>query len=79
MEVSATAQEIGDNKSQVPAQVGGDDTHISFSSEFLGDVLGVLRTEKVRLKLSGPLSPAVIEGVGADHYTHVIMPMHSAR
>jgi DNA polymerase-3 subunit beta len=79
MEVSATAQEIGDNKSQVPAQVGGDDTHISFSSEFLGDVLGVLRTDKVRLKLSGPLSPAVIEGVGADHYTHVIMPMHSAR
>ncbi len=79
MEVSATAQEVGDNKSQVPAQVGGDETHISFSSEFLGDVLGVLKTEKVRLKLSGPLSPAVVEGVGADHYTHVIMPMHSAR
>lgn len=79
MEVSAMAQEVGDNKSQLPAQVTGDGTHISFSSEFLSDVLGVLKSDKVRLKLTGPLSPAIVEGVGLDHYTHVIMPMHSAR
>ncbi len=79
LEVSATAQEIGDNKSQVRANVSGDETHISFSSEFLADVLGVLKSENVRLKLTGPLSPAVVEGIGVERYTHVIMPMHSVR
>jgi DNA polymerase III sliding clamp (beta) subunit (PCNA family) len=63
----------------MPAGITGDETHISFSAEFLSDVLGVLKSDRIHLKLTGPLSPAVIEGVGVEDYTHVIMPMHSVR
>lgn len=75
--VQAEAAEVGDNTSVVPATVTGDSMSITFSAEFLAEVLGALKTEKVRLRMSGPLSPAVIVGVGLDAYTHVIMPMHS--
>ena len=79
LEITATAPDVGDNKSQMPAGITGDETHISFSAEFLSDVLGVLKSDRIHLKLTGPLSPAVIEGVGVEDYTHVIMPMPSVR
>lgn len=75
--VQAEAADVGDNTSVVPAQVTGEGMSITFSAEFLAEVLGALKTDKVRLRMSGPLSPAIVAGVGLDAYTHVIMPMHS--
>jgi DNA polymerase-3 subunit beta len=83
--LSANAAEVGDNQGELDARVEGEETYISFSSEFLSDVLGVLKSGTVRLKLTGPLSPALIQGTespdvtGESEYLHVIMPMHTVR
>ncbi len=78
--LSANALEVGDNHGEIDATtVEGEATYISFSSEYLADVLGVLSSDEIILQISGPLSPAVIRGVDQPDYTHVIMPMHTVR
>jgi len=77
--LSANALEVGDNTGELEAIVDGEATYISFSAEFLADVLGVLNAEDIALEITGPLSPAVVRGIGLAEYTHVIMPMHTVR
>lgn len=77
--ISANAAEVGDNHGEVDASVEGEETYISFSSEYLSDVLGVLPNDEIALELTGPLSPALVRGIGLAEYTHVIMPMHTVR
>ena len=77
--LSANAAEVGDNHGELDASVEGEETYISFSSEFLSDVLGVLPNDDIALELTGPLSPAIVRGLGLADYTHVIMPMHTVR
>ena len=77
--ISAVAAEVGDNHGEFDATVEGEGTHISFSSEYLADVLGVLPNEEIALEITGPLSPALVRGIGLADYTHVIMPMHTVR
>ncbi|HEU5316951.1 MAG TPA: DNA polymerase III subunit beta [Chloroflexota bacterium] len=79
IEISANAAEVGDNHGQLDATVEGEETYISFSSEFLSDVLDVLPSDDVAIELTGPLSPALIRGLGLADYRHVIMPMHTVR
>jgi DNA polymerase-3 subunit beta len=77
--LSANAVEVGDNRGELDATVDGEETYISFSAEYLSDVLGVLPTDEVKLEISGPLSPAIVRGLGLAEYTHVIMPMHTVQ
>lgn len=75
--ILAVAAEVGDNRGEVDGAVTGEETFISFDSEYLGEVLGVLGTDEIALEITGPLSPALIRGLGLADFTHVIMPMHS--
>lgn len=77
--MSANAAEVGDNHGELDATVDGEETYISFSSEYLSDVLGVLSNDEIALELTGPMSPALVRGLGLAEYTHVIMPMHTVR
>jgi DNA polymerase-3 subunit beta len=61
------------------AIVEGDPAHIAFNAKYLSDVLSVLSCAQVGLEVTSPSSPGVIRPVGNDGYTHVIMPMHTAR
>jgi DNA polymerase III subunit beta len=79
VKLSANALEVGDNEGEVDAAVEGEGTYISFSSEYLADVLGVLTSDEIAVQITGPLSPAVVRGVDQPDYTHVIMPMHTVR
>lgn len=73
--VSAQAEEIGDNVSQIDALIDGEEAKIAFNVKYLSDVLSVLRQPQVALEITTPSSPGVIRPVGVDNYVHVIMPM----
>ena len=75
IELSARAEEVGDNTGEVDAAVEGEESKIAFNSKYLGDVLGVLHAERVGLETTSPSSPGVIRPVGDDKYIHVVMPM----
>jgi DNA polymerase-3 subunit beta len=73
--ISARAEELGDNRGEIDASMEGEEAKIAFNSRYLQDVLQVLDCSQVALETSGPSSPGVLQPVGQDNYTHVIMPM----
>ncbi len=75
MTVSASAQEIGDNKGTLDAAVEGDASKIAFNGRYLQDVLQVLDGGRVALETTGPSQPGVIRPLDNASYVHVVMPM----
>jgi len=73
--ISAKAEEIGDNVSEIDAAVSGEAAKIAFNARYLMDVLSVLDGGQVALETNSPSSPGVLRPVGVDNYTHVVMPM----
>ena len=75
MSVSGRSEQIGENVGELDAQVSGEASKIAFNGKYLMDVLGVIYEAQVTLDTTTPSSPGVIQPVGADNYTHIIMPM----
>ena len=77
MAVSARAEELGEHKGELDAQVEGGDAKIAFNSKYLTDILDVIGDGDVALETTTPSSPGVIKRADdADgQYTHVVMPM----
>ncbi len=73
--VSAQAEEIGSNVSEIDALADGEEAKIAFNVKYLSDVLSVLHQAQVALEVTTPSSPGVIRPIGVDNYVHVIMPM----
>jgi len=73
--VSAQAEEVGDNVSEVDALTDGEEAKIAFNVRYLSDVLSVLAQAQVALELTTPSSPGTIRPIGVDNYVHVVMPM----
>jgi DNA polymerase-3 subunit beta len=77
--VTGAAAELGENHSALDAVVQGEKMSIAFNARYIADVLGVVDTEQVELEFTGPTSAAVLRPVDSVQYTHVVMPMHTAR
>ena len=75
MTISARAEEIGDNLSELDAAIEGEGDKIAFNSKYLQDYLGVLEGGRVTLEMSGPSRQGVLRPVGDDSFVHVLMPM----
>ena len=75
MTISARAEEIGDNLSELDAAIDGEGDKIAFNSKYLQDYLGVLEGGRVTLEMSGPSRQGVLRPVGDDSFVHVLMPM----
>ena len=75
LQISARADEVGDNQGEIDATVDGEAAKIAFNSKYLQDVLAVLDSGQVALETTSPSSPGVLRPVGSDNYVHVVMPM----
>ncbi len=73
--ISARAEEVGDNVSEIDALIDGEAAKIAFNAKYLSDVLSVLHQKQVALETTTSSSPGVIRPVGVDNYIHVVMPM----
>jgi len=73
--VSAQAEEVGENISEIDALIDGEEAKIAFNSKYLSDVLAIVPQAQVALEVTTPSSPGVIRPIGVDNYVHVIMPM----
>ncbi len=79
LSISATSPELGDNVTQMTANVSGQPIEIAFNAKYLGEVLNVVTSPQVALETSGPSNPGVLKPVGDDSFVHVIMPMHLSK
>lgn len=73
--ISAQAEEVGGNVTEIDALVDGEEAKIAFNVRYLNDVLGVIKQSQVALEVTTTSSPGVIRPLGVDNYVHVIMPM----
>ena len=59
---------------QIPCEYKGEDINIGFSSKFLTEMLAVLNSEDILIKMSQPNRPGIIEPVdGLDENEHILM------
>jgi DNA polymerase-3 subunit beta len=75
VEISSRAEEVGENKGQIDAQIEGQESKIAFSSRYLQEALGALDVEEVVVESMTPSSPGVFRPSGDESYIHVVMPM----
>jgi len=73
--IMATSAELGDSVGEIDAAVEGPGGKIALNAKYLIEVLGVVGSEQVALETTTPNAPFVVKPVGADNFTHVIMPM----
>ncbi len=78
LSISATAAEVGDNKTQLDCVVDGEAGQIALNVRFLMDALNAIDTSQVALETKTPGSPGVLKPVGEEGQIHVIMPMYLA-
>lgn len=75
--VSATNPDLGEAREEVDCDYQGDDFNLGINPDYLGQFLGAVGTEKVRLELKDENTQAVgypVEGDDA-RYLCVVMPM----
>lgn len=77
--ISATATELGDYRSDLEAQIEGEETLIAFNAVYLNGCITAINSQEVKIELTGPTSPGVIRPTDDTDYVHVIMPMHTVR
>jgi DNA polymerase III sliding clamp (beta) subunit (PCNA family) len=76
--LTSQAQEIGEAAAEVEADLGGKPMHIALNSRFLLDALSAFDVERVEMRLTDSVAPAVIRGIGAESCTCVVMPVRLA-
>ena len=76
--LSATTNEVGDSRAEMPAEVEGSEIQIAFNARYVLDALGVIGEDEVELLFDGPLSPGLLRPPGKEHYLYVIMPVRVA-
>ena len=73
--VAAETPEVGDASEAVPAPYSGEPLEIAFNPQFLIEGLESVEGDEVLMKLSSPLRPGLLEPVGADDFSYLVMPI----
>lgn len=75
LEVLAQDQDLGENKTDLSAEIKGKSIQVIFNYRYLLEGLGNITTKQVFLGLNSESSPAIIKPVGDDTFVYVIMPI----
>ena len=75
LSVQSTNSEQEEGNDEIEVDYKGDPIDIGFNVDFLSDVLGSLKCEKVKVALSGPQGSALITMPDSDTFKYVLMPM----
>lgn len=75
IKISANAPQVGENQVEVAGKKEGEDNEIAFNSRYLQEFLGAMEGGKIRLEVSGALSPGVFRLENNKEFLHIIMPV----
>lgn len=68
---------IGEASEKISCFKKGDDIIITFNCKYILDVLRVINTDNVLIKLNDPLNPVIITPEKDKNYLYVLMPVRS--
>lgn len=75
LRIQANNPDQEEAEEEVPVDYQGGALEIGFNVSYILDVLNVMGSEKIRLVLSDPNSSALLQELGTDDSSYVIMPM----
>ncbi len=73
--IHAVSAAVGENTTNIPAQISGEAVSIAFNAKYLLDAINAIRSESVQLEFSGVDRPGVLHPVGDDQYLSLVMPL----
>ncbi len=73
--IAAETPEVGDASEAVPAPYTGEPLEIAFNPQFLIEGLESVDTDELVIKLSSPLRPGLLEPVGREDFSYLVMPI----
>jgi DNA polymerase-3 subunit beta len=73
--VAAETPEVGDASEGIPAPYSGEPLEIAFNPQFLIEGLESVDTDELVIKLSSPLRPGLLEPVGGEDFSYLVMPI----
>ena len=75
IEICAQNVDIGENRSQLEAEINGQATEVSFNWRYLLDGLNNIEAEGVFLGLNDESGPAILKPANDESYLYVVMPI----
>ncbi len=78
LELSATAQDVGQSYEPVEAKYEGSELTVAFNSQFLLDGLDAAGSSEVVIETIDPLKPAVMRGDEGPDFLYLLMPVRIA-
>jgi DNA polymerase-3 subunit beta len=75
LELSATAQDVGQSFEPVEAKYEGTEVTVAFNSQFLLDGIEAAGSDEVTIETIDPLKPAVLRGTDASDFLYLLMPV----
>ena len=73
--VSADAQDVGNAKQSLPAEIIGDDINIAFNIRYLMDGLKAISATQIKIQLNEWNQPVIFTPVGGLKMTYLVMPL----
>ena len=73
--VSADAQDIGNAKQSLPAEIIGEDIEIAFNIKYLMDGLKALSAPEIKMQLNQGHQPVIFSPLGGLDMTYLVMPV----
>ncbi len=67
--------EIGTAQDEIAVKMSGDAIKLGVNNKFLIDALRAAETDEVKISLSGPVSPIVIEPTQGDSFLFIVLPV----
>ena len=75
LELSATAQDVGEAHEAVEAKYEGTDVTVAFNSQFLLDGIDAAASEEVVIESIDPLKPAMLRATDTPDFLYLLMPV----
>lgn len=66
---------VGSANDKISAEIEGSKVEIGFNNRYLLDALRACGTDKVKIKLNGPVSPILILPTEGDNFIYLVLPV----
>jgi len=73
--LAAETPEVGDASEALPAPYSGEPLEIAFNPQFLIEGLESVDGDELAIKLSSPLRPGLLQPVGREDFSYLVMPI----
>jgi DNA polymerase-3 subunit beta len=73
--LSCEAQDVGNGRESIPAQISGEDIEVAFNIKYLMEGLKELTSSEIQIHLNQALTPVIFTPLGGLKMTYLIMPV----